>query len=86
MSYEQFIFLTKFAKNLKFQSDLPPGKMLGEFFDEKGVSAPQKLSYFFKTKWYQKQWFQDQKLEKYIKSKNALKSALGAFNQEIWAI
>ena len=54
MSYEQYTFLTKFAKNLKFQSDLPPGKMLGEFFDEKGVSAPQKLSYFFKTKWYQK--------------------------------
>ena len=54
MSYEQFIFLTKFAKNVKFQSDLPPGKMLGKFFDEKSISAPQKLSYFFKTKWYQK--------------------------------
>ena len=42
--------------------------------------------YFFQKHDIKKQWFQGQKLEKYIKSKNALKSALGAFNQEIWAI
>ena len=44
----QLIF-TKIAKNRKFKSDFPPGKMLGEFFNEKGVSAPQKFSDFFKN-------------------------------------
>ena len=32
----------------KFKSDFPRGKMLSKFFDEKGVSAPQKVSDFFK--------------------------------------
>ena len=36
------------SKNRKFKSDFPLWKMLGEFFDEKGVSAPQKLSDVFK--------------------------------------
>ena len=46
--YEQFKFFVKFAKKHKFKSDFPLWKMHGEFFDEKGVSAPQKLSDFFK--------------------------------------
>ena len=41
--YEQFNFFTKFAKNRKFKSDFPLGKMQGKFFDEKGDSPPQKL-------------------------------------------
>ena len=46
--YEQFNFFTKFAKNRKFKSDFPQGKMLRNFFDGKGVSFPQKLRNFFK--------------------------------------
>ena len=30
-------------------------------------------------------WFQEQKYEKYLKSKNDIKRRLGAFNQELWA-
>ena len=46
--YEQFKFFTKGAKNRKFKGDIPRGKMLRKFFDEKGVSAPHKLSDFVK--------------------------------------
>ena len=46
--YEQFNFFTKFAKNRKFKSDFPPGKMQGIFFYEEGDSPPQKLGDFFK--------------------------------------
>ena len=42
-SYEQFHIFTKFAKNRKFKSDFPLGKMQGNFFDKKGDSPPQKL-------------------------------------------
>ena len=59
--------------------------MLGEFFDEKGVSAPQKLSDFLHKIGTKKQWIQIQKHEKYLKSKNDIKKRLGAFNQELWA-
>ena len=48
MRYELFKFFVKFEKKRKFKSDFPRWKRLGEFFDEKGVSAPQKLSGFFK--------------------------------------
>ena len=44
--------------------------MLGEFFDEKGVSAPQKLSYFFKKVLVKKRWFQLQNDEKYLQFKS----------------
>ena len=47
--YEQFKFFAKFTKNRKFKSDFPPGKDTLRMFDEKGVSAPQKLSDFFKN-------------------------------------
>ena len=53
--YEQFNFFTKFAKNRKFKSDFPPGKMQGKFFDEKGDSPPQKLGDFFKKNGIKKQ-------------------------------
>ena len=53
--YEQFKIFTKFAKNRKFKSDFPPGKMQGTFFDEKGDSPPQKLGDFFKKNGITKQ-------------------------------
>ena len=59
--------------------------MLGKNVDEKGVSAPQKLSDFFKKNGIKKEWFHIQKHEKYVKSKNDIKRRLGAFNQELWA-
>ena len=59
--------------------------MQGKFFDEKGDSPPQKLGDFFKKNGIKKQWFQIQKHEKYLKSKNDIKRRLGAFNQELWA-
>ena len=59
--------------------------MQGKFFDEKGDSPPQKLGDFFKKNGIKKQWFQIQKHEKYLKSKNDIKKRLGAFNQELWA-
>ena len=59
--------------------------MLGELLTKKGVSAPQKLCDFFQKKGIKKQWFQIQKHEKYLKSKNDIKRRLGAFNQELWA-
>ena len=53
--YEQFKFFTKFAKNRNFKGDIPRGKMVSKFFDEKGVSAPQKVSDFFKKNGIKKQ-------------------------------
>ena len=61
----------------KFKSDVPPWR--------KEVSAPQKLSDFFKKNVIEKQWFQLQEPEKYVKSKNDIKRLLGAFNQVLWA-
>ena len=54
-SDEQFQIFTKFAKNHKFKSDFPLGKMQGKFFDEKGDSPPQKLGDFFKKNGIKKQ-------------------------------
>ena len=85
MRYEPFKVFIKFAKNRRFKTDFVLEKTLGEFFNEKCVSAHQIFSDFFKQM-VSKTMIQDQKLEKYIKSKNALKSALGAVNQEIWTI
>ena len=59
--------------------------MARKFIDGRGVSAPQKLGDFFKKNGIKKQWFQPQKHEKYLKSKNDIKKRLGAFNQELWA-
>ena len=70
---------------LKFKCGIPPGKRLWNFITEKGFSAPQKLSDFSKKKVIKKQWFQFQKLEKYMKSKNDINRPLGAFNKELWA-
>ena len=58
------------------------GKRFKKLFHQKGVSAPRKLSSFSNNR---KQWFQFQKLEKYMKSKNDIKRPLGAFNKELWA-
>ena len=52
-------------------------------FLTKNASQPIGNLVIFSKKWYHKTMIEDQKLEKYIKSKNALKSALGAVNQEI---
>ena len=59
-----------------FKSDVPPWR--------KCVSAPEKLSDFFKNHIIKKQWFQFQKPEKYLKSKNDTKRLLGAFDQVLW--
>ena len=59
----------------KLKSDDPP------CLDRKGVSALHKRSYFLKKNEIQKQKFQLQKPEKYLKSKNDIKRLLGAFNQ-----
>ena len=60
-------------------------KMARKIIDEKRVSALRKLSSFFKKIVKKKQWFQEQKHEKYLKSKNGVKKLLGAFNQKLWA-
>ena len=59
-----------------------------EIIDGKGVSAPWNVVKFFivKKNIIKNQWFQVQKLDKSIKSKNALKKPLGDFNQEIWTL
>ena len=57
--------------------------MLGDFFDEKGVSAPQKLSDLKKKMVSKNNNFRFQKHEKYLKSKNDIKRRLEAFNHEL---
>ena len=42
------IFSQNSQKKRKFKTDFLPGKTLGEFFNEKWVSAHQKFSDFFK--------------------------------------
>ena len=46
---KQFKFFTKFAKNRKFNSDFPLGKMLGKFLMEK-LSPPLRNLVFFSQK------------------------------------
>ena len=58
--------------------------MQGIFFYEEGDWPPQKLGDLKKND-IKKQWFQIQKHEKYLKSKNDIKKRLGALNQELWA-
>ena len=84
-SYEHFK-ISKFNKNRKIKVDYNRQNILKKIFDQKGVSAQRKLSSFFKNNVIKKQWFQEQKHEKYLKSKNGVKKLLGAFNQELWAI
>ena len=80
-----FIF-DKIHKKIQNSERFSPGKdPRWFFFDEKGVSAPRNIVMFSKN-CIKKQWLHYQKFEKYIKSKNTLKSAPGAFNQEIWVI
>ena len=67
----------------KFKSDFYPQKTVQKIRDGKGVSAPQKLSDFFKKNGIKIQWFELLKHEKYVKSKNDIKRHLGAFNQEL---
>ena len=64
-------------------SGIPPGNRLRNFMIGKGFSVPQKLIDFSKKTVIKKQCFQQQKLEKYIKSKNDIKMPLGAFNQKL---
>ena len=87
-------FLSKVMSILKFQNStkieklrsITTGKTDKKIFDQKGVSAQRKLSSFFKKNVIKKQWFQEQKHEKYFKFKNGSKKLLGAFNQKLWAI
>ena len=45
-----------------------------------------KVSEVYKKYPIDKMWFQEQKYEKYLKSKNDIKRPLGPFNKELWAI
>ena len=72
----------KSGQKSKIYGLLPGGKRFKKLFHQKGVSAPRKLSSFSNNR---KQWFKDQKHEKYFKSKNDVKKLLGAFNQELCA-
>ena len=56
--------------------------MLGEFV-MKNASQPLRKLLIFPKKKRKKQWFQTQKHEKYLKSKNDIKRRLGAFKQEL---
>ena len=59
-----------------------------QFLDEKGVSAPQKLGGFFKKMVSKKNDFSSkntQKVQKYWKSKNGIKTALRPLFKELWA-
>ena len=69
---------------MKFKSDIPRGKRLKNLLTEK-ASPPLINLVFFQINGIKKQWFQNQKHEKYLKSKNGIKRRLGAFNQELWA-
>ena len=40
MRYDNLYFFSKFENNLEFQSDLLPGKILGDFFFKKKASQP----------------------------------------------
>ena len=51
----------------------------------KKASQPHGNFVVFSKNVIEKQWFQQQKHEKYWKSKNGVKKLLGAFNQELWA-
>ena len=74
----------KFQNSDIFKSDYPLGKRFKKFTDGKGVSAPWKFSEVkIKKNQIEKMRFQEQKYEKYLKSKNDLKRPLGAFNKEL---
>ena len=51
--WKQFKFFTKYAKNRKFNSDFPLGKMLGKFLMEK-PSPPLRNLVFFSKKMMKK--------------------------------
>ena len=67
----------------EFKSYLPRGKLLKNFLKERASPPLRNLVFFFND--IKKQWFQIQKHEKYLKSKNDIKKRLGALNQELWA-
>ena len=68
----------------KFNCAFPRRKWLKNFLKET-ASPPLRNLVIFSKKMWQKQWFQIQKHEKYLKSKNDIKRRLGAFKQELWA-
>ena len=45
-----------------------------------------KVSEVYKKYPIEKMWFQEEKYEKYLQSKNDIKRPLGPFNRELWAI
>ena len=75
------ILIFKFGK---FKSYFRRGKSLKNFLKEP-ASPPLRNLVFFQKKYIIKQWIQIQKHEKYLKSKNDIKTRLRAFNQELWA-
>ena len=70
----------------KIKSDFPRGKLLDFFLDGIWVSAPRKDTEVLQKNQIEKNRFQVQKYEKYLKSKTDLRRPLGAFINELWAI
>ena len=70
----------------KFKSDFPRGKRVKIFLMEK-PSPPLRNVVIFSKKMIKKQWFQQnpQKVQKYWKSKNGIKTALRPLFRELWA-
>ena len=86
---KQFKYLTKFAKNCKFNSDFPLGKMLDKFLMEKPSPPLRNLVIFSKEMVTRNNDFSSknhQKVQKYWKSKNGVKTALTPLFKELWAI
>ena len=83
---KQFKYLTKFAKNCKFNSDFPLGKMLGKFLMEKPSAPLRNLVIFSKKNDEKNNDFSSknhQKVQKYGKSKNGIKTALRPLFKEL---
>ena len=77
-SYEHL----KFQNSDIFKSDYPLGKRFKNLLTEKACQPSGNLGKLKKNR-IEKMRFQEQKYEKYLKSKNDLKRLLGAFNKEL---
>ena len=85
---KQFKFFTKFAKNLKFNSDFHLWKILDKFLMEKPTPPHRNLVIFSKKMVTKNNDFiskNHQKVQKYWKSKNGIKPALRPLFKELWA-
>ena len=84
-------FLSKVMSTLKIQTStkedrVPIGKTAKIIYWRKMRLSPAESYWSFPKNPIDKMWFQEQKYEKYLKSKNDIKRPLGPFNKELWAI